>query len=72
MKFDFHLVMLRRMYYQTTLDVPDELLEDGQVPDLHNPLREEYEEWVTENLYTQAISEGPYEESIVESDWEEA
>jgi len=61
--------------FQTVeLDVPDDLLVDGEVPDyLTEPDKSQvYEEWVTEHVYLEAHTQGDWDTRTKDSDWEGA
>jgi len=69
-----YLVTQEISRYQTVdLEVPDDLLVDGELPDyLLDPDKSQvYEEWVTENVYKEAYRQGEWEENTRETDWEE-
>ena len=56
------------------LDVPEDLLIDGETPDylIEPDASQVYEEWVTEKVYLEAYSQGDWDTKTRESDWEES
>jgi len=68
-----YLVTQEISRYQTVdLEVPDDLLVDGEPPDFMDYNASAlYEEWVTDNVYKEAYRQDEWEENTRETDWEE-
>lgn len=73
MKKTFVVTQELTRYQTVELDIPDDLLIDGEVPDflLDSEKTDAYDEWVTEHVYRQADTNGMWITKTHESNWDE-
>lgn len=54
-----------------SLIIPDGLLVDGAAPPYDHWKRDEYDEYVTERVYLEAASQGRWDTSTKDTDWDD-